>query len=76
MNAFIVGKTSRTLKLMNITKSGFGSRGNQEVRIETLFSQLCDQCMLKRNYAKSTFGLSTRIISIIFRTISICANPE
>lgn len=34
-------------------------------RIETLFSQLCDQFMLKRNYAKSTLGLSVRILSKI-----------
>ncbi len=31
-------------------------------RIEPLFSQLCDQLMLKRNYAKSTKGLSVRIL--------------
>lgn len=34
-------------------------------RIETLFSQLCDQMMLKRNYAKSLEGLRTRLISKI-----------
>jgi len=34
-------------------------------RIETLFSQLCDQFMIKRNYAKSFWGLATRIISKI-----------
>jgi hypothetical protein len=34
-------------------------------RIETLFSQLCDQMMLKRNYAKSLRGLNTRLISKI-----------
>ena len=34
-------------------------------RIETLFSQLCDQFMLKRNYAKSTVGLFNRILSKI-----------
>ena len=28
------------------------------MRIETLFSQLCDQQMLKRNYAKTKTGLS------------------
>lgn len=39
-------------------------------RIETLFSQLCDQFMLKRNYAKSFIGLCTRIISKI--TAVIC----
>ena len=32
-------------------------------RIETLFSQLCDQFMIRRNYAKSFQGLSTRILS-------------
>lgn len=32
-------------------------------RIETLFSQMCDQHMLKRNYAKSSDGLFTRILS-------------
>jgi hypothetical protein len=32
-------------------------------RIETLFSQLCDQFMIKRNYAKSFIGLVTRIKS-------------
>lgn len=31
-------------------------------RIETLFSQLCDQQMLKRNYAKTRTGLSIRLL--------------
>lgn len=30
-------------------------------RIETMFSQLCDQFMLKRNYAKSLSGLFSRL---------------
>jgi len=34
-------------------------------RIETLFAQLCDQFMLKRNYAKTVMGLSVRILSKI-----------
>ncbi len=34
-------------------------------RIETLFSQLCDQFMIRRNYAKSFLGFKTRIISKI-----------
>ena len=34
-------------------------------RIETLFSQLCDQFMIVRNYAKDTEGLFTRIIGKI-----------
>ncbi|NKB62498.1 MAG: IS982 family transposase [Gammaproteobacteria bacterium] len=32
-------------------------------RIETLFSQLCDQFLVKRNYAKSFEGLATRVLS-------------
>ena len=34
-------------------------------RIETLFSQLCDQFMIRRNYAKSFDGFKNRIISKI-----------
>jgi hypothetical protein len=34
-------------------------------RIETLFSQLCDQFMIRRNYAKSFIGFKTRILSKI-----------
>jgi hypothetical protein len=32
-------------------------------RIETIFSQLSDHMMIKRNYAKSFKGLSTRVVS-------------
>ncbi len=32
-------------------------------RIETLFSQLCDQFMMRRNYAKTFQGFKTRILS-------------
>jgi hypothetical protein len=35
----------------------------QRKRIETLFSQLSDHLMMKRNYAKTFCGLSTRTIS-------------
>lgn len=31
--------------------------------IETLFSQLCDQQLLKRNYAKTSDGLFARIVA-------------
>ncbi len=34
-------------------------------RIETIFSQLCDQFMIRRNYAKTFQGLATRILSKI-----------
>lgn len=34
-------------------------------RIETLFSQLCDQFMIRRNYAKTFMGFKTRILAKI-----------
>ncbi len=34
-------------------------------RLETLFSQLCDQFMIRRNYAKTFEGFRTRILSKI-----------
>ena len=34
-------------------------------RIETLFSQLCDQFMIRRNYAKSFHGFKTRMLTKI-----------
>lgn len=34
-------------------------------RIETLYSQLCDQFMIRRNYAKSFDGFRTRILNKI-----------
>ena len=34
-------------------------------RIETIFSQLCDQFMIRRNYAKTFEGFKTRLISKI-----------
>lgn len=34
-------------------------------RIETLFSQLCDQFMIRRNYAKSFAGISRRVVTKI-----------
>lgn len=34
-------------------------------RIETLFSQLCDQLLIRRNYAKTFEGFKTRIVAKI-----------
>ena len=34
-------------------------------RIETLFSQLCDQFIIRRNYAKTIEGFKTRILAKI-----------
>jgi hypothetical protein len=33
--------------------------------LETLFSQLCDQFMIRRNYAKSFQGFKTRVLAKI-----------
>lgn len=40
-------------------------------RIETLFSQLCDQFMIRRNYAKSFDGFKNRILSKIMALTAI-----
>ena len=46
-------------------KPAFQPFAKARKRIETVFSQLCDQFMLVRNYAKDTEGLFTRIIGKI-----------
>ena len=48
-----------------VWKPTFPAFANARKRIETLFSQLCDQFMIIRNYAKDTDGLFTRIIEKI-----------
>lgn len=48
----------------NYKKQPFVFRKSRK-RIETLFSQLCDQFMIRRNYAKSFDGFKTRIVSKI-----------
>jgi len=61
--------TTSQIKLFTPVKSGLHDKERipfifmkSRKRIETLFSQLCDQLMLKRNYAKSAKGLSVRIL--------------
>ena len=46
-------------------KPTFAPFAKARKRIETLFSQLCEQFMIIRNYAKDTKGLFTRIIGKI-----------
>ena len=48
----------------NFTEQPYVFRKSRK-RIETLFSQLCDQFMIRRNYAKSFEGFKTRILSKI-----------
>lgn len=48
-------------------------------RIETLFSQLCDQFMIRRNYAKTFDGFKSRILSkmtalTVIQYINHCEN--
>ena len=40
-------------------------------RINTLFSQLCDQFMIQRNYAKTFYGFKTKVLSKITAMIMI-----
>jgi hypothetical protein len=61
--------TTKQIRLLTPVKSGQHDKEpipfiymKSRKRIETLFSQLCDQLMLKRNYAKKTNGLSIRIL--------------
>ena len=49
---------------LNYKKQPYVFRKSRK-RIETLFSQLCDQFMIRRNYAKSFSGFKTRILSKI-----------
>ncbi|NAW50463.1 transposase, partial [Elizabethkingia argentiflava] len=45
--------------------------------IETLFSQLCDQFMIRRNYSKSFDGFKNRILSkIMAMTVIQCINKQ
>lgn len=60
--AHIALKTPMRRNQKNFKRFPFVFRKSRK-RIETLFSQLCDQMMIKRNYAKSFPGLSVRIIS-------------
>ena len=46
-------------------KPTFPAFAKARKRIETLFSQLCDQFMIIRNYAKDTDGLFARIVGKI-----------
>lgn len=52
------------LNQKNYKKQAYVFRKTRK-RIETLFSQLCDQFMIRRNYAKSFSGFKTRVLSKI-----------
>ena len=56
---------SETISCLDSYKKWEPKTPNPRKRIETLFSQLCDQFMIRRNYAKSFDGFKTRILSKI-----------
>lgn len=49
---------------LNYIKQPFVFRKSRK-RIETIFSQLCDQFRIRQNFAKSFSGFKTRILSKI-----------
>ena len=63
-NCNIKLNTPMRINQHNYKKQPFIFRKSRK-RIETLFSQLCDQFMIRRNYAKSFEGFKTRILSKI-----------
>jgi hypothetical protein len=63
-------KTPMRANQKNYKKQPFVFRKTRK-RIETLFSQLCDQFMIRRNYAKSFDGFKTRILAKITALTSI-----
>ncbi len=60
--ANIVLETPMRKNQKNYRKQPYVFRKSRK-RIETLFSQLCDQFMIRRNYAKSFRGFKTRILT-------------
>ncbi|MGV0956781.1 hypothetical protein ACTS91_10235 [Empedobacter falsenii] len=53
-------------KICKENEFSFPSKGRKSrKRIETLFSQLCDQFKIRNNYAKSFNGFKTRVLSKI-----------
>ena len=60
----IILQTPMRKNQINYRKQPYLYRKSRK-RIETLFSQLCDQFMIRRNYAKSFQGFKIRIISKI-----------
>ena len=62
--ANIVLETPMRMNQKNYKKQPYIFRKSRK-RIETLFSQLCDQFKIRNNYAKSFEGFKTRILAKI-----------
>lgn len=54
-------ETLKRMNQMNYKPQPFIFRKSRK-RIETLFSQLCDQFLIRRNYAKTFEGFKSRIL--------------
>lgn len=63
-SANIVLETPMRMNQKSYKKQPYIFRKSRK-RIETLFSQLCDQFMIRRNYAKTFRGFKTRILAKI-----------
>jgi len=63
-SAKIVLETPMRMNQKDYKKQPYIFRKSRK-RIETLFSQLCDQFMIRRNYAKTFTGFKTRILAKI-----------
>lgn len=63
-SAKIVLETPMRMNQKDYKKQPYIFRKSRK-RIETLFSQLCDQFMIRRNYAKTFMGFKTRILAEI-----------
>ena len=57
-------ETPKRMNQLNYKSQPYIFRKSRK-RIETLFSQLCDQFLIRRNYAKTFEGLKTRILAKI-----------
>jgi|SRR5574343_870786 hypothetical protein len=57
-------ETPKRMNQLNYKSQPYIFRKSRK-RIETLFSQLCDQFLIRRNYAKTFEGFKTRILAKI-----------
>lgn len=55
-------ETPKRINQKNYKPQSYIFRKSRE-RIETLFSQLCDQFLIRRNYSKTFKGFKTRILA-------------
>ena len=64
LSANIKLETPKRMNQVNYRPQPYVLRKSRK-KIETLFSQLCDQFLIRRNYAKTFEGFKTRILAKI-----------